>query len=127
MRQDPSGKDGRLSGGDSHPAAPLLQPAQQRGNTGIDGIFEQSHCGKPLPVQRYQPLCLGLVTVQMLLERELQRRSDPGIIGLHGRCGVAALFQRVTHAAADALSGIGEGPVQIKENERIPHYRSSRK
>ena len=116
VADDPLGGLLRLARGHAQPAALTLQRPQQAANAGIHPVLEQAHGGIPLPVGIHGPLCHVLIHAHKVVEGIEQRRADELPEGRRVRLREAQLLRRVAHAVPDALLGLGQRTVQIKDH-----------
>ena len=116
MLQNPLHKRFRLAGCHGEMTAGLLQGRQHLFHAGIQLVFINTGHRKTLPVFFHRTLSHLPLHPVKLHETVHQRRSNKYLKLVQIRLLDSHLMQRILNATGDARLGIGQRPVQIKQN-----------
>ena len=104
----------RFAGGNADIPARPAQGAQQAADAGKHPVFIQAHGGVALTVVCHSLPGPVLVHAHVGLKGIHQRRADKLAQGIPLRVGITHAVRRIANAVPDALLGLGQGSVQIK-------------
>ena len=115
MIQDPSGEHLRFGGGERYRPSFRIEPAKKIGDAGVYAAFEQPLIPIVFPVVGDGAVRISFGEMADISERNLQGRPEEDLHIEVFRQTEAHSVHGISDTAADARSGVHDGPVQIEQ------------